>query len=28
VPALSVGSLVFQWHTVPLPATNAPPARP
>jgi TonB family protein len=27
-PALAVGSLVFQWHTVPLPATNAPPARP
>jgi hypothetical protein len=28
VPALTVGPLVFQWHTVPLPATNAPPARP
>jgi len=22
------GTLIFEWHTVPRPATNAPPANP
>lgn len=25
---LARGTLIFEWHTVPLPATNAPPANP
>jgi TonB family protein len=28
VPSLSWGQLIFDWHTVPMPATNAPPANP
>jgi len=25
---LTVGTLVFEWHTAPLPETNSPPAKP
>ena len=25
---LTVGDLIFEWHTVPMPDTNAPPAQP
>jgi TonB family protein len=28
VAPLSWGQLIFEWHTVPMPATNAPPANP
>jgi hypothetical protein len=24
--AFEIGTLVFQWHTIPEPATNSPPA--
>jgi hypothetical protein len=26
--AFTIGALVFEWHTVPLPDTNAPAAKP
>jgi hypothetical protein len=25
---LSVGTLIFEWHSVPVPDTNAPPTKP
>jgi len=26
--SLTVGTLIFEWHTLPMPETNAPPANP